>query len=373
MNTTALATDAPPSDTSSAERRPITRLARSAAFVFLAALIMVIGSERMFWYWTPEVLPQFEAAAFYGIGSATGLALMRRYNVTSIWSLMLVAPVVGMVVEGVITPVTYSGGPFVPFFPAWFSFWHGILAFSGLLFGLRHLLLHGTKRVTAAVSVGLGAFWGLFLTNQLLPENYNDEELLEHNSKGVLEVLDPGQFTLYAFAMTGLLMLGHALIGYVWPDRGRSSGHTGRLGGREALVVVYCLGFAALWTAAYFWALPMFLAYCWIQIKGLRWHREATDVEEVSLIDQLRGNVRLTSLAPLVLMAPTAALVYGVAWEMDLSLLTLRVIMYSIIVIQAVAGLGIGIAALVKARRRLRTSSPESASSSTSSSALSLS
>lgn len=323
---------------------------RSGVFVYLVALIMVVGSERFFWFWTTSVTAQFEGAAFYGIATAAGLALMRRYHVTDWWSLLLVAPVIGFVVEGVITSVIYSGGPFVPLFPAWFSFWHGIMAFGGLVFGLRHLVLHRSKWATAAASAGLGLFWGLWSITLWLPENVNDPELLEAHPEG-LHVLDPAEFGLYAVVMTALLVAAHGLIGFVWPTPGETSGRSGRLGVREWLVIALCLAMAVVWTVTLPWALPMFLAYCLLQIVALRWHRASTTTDEPSLFDRLQGKPGAGALAPLMLMAPLAAGTYQVLWALSPSQDAVRVFMYGAIALQVVVGLVLGVMSFIRARR----------------------
>lgn len=328
-------------------------LLRSIAFVYLAAMIMVIGSERFFWYWSTSVTAQAEGALFYSAATAAGLALMRRYHVTDWWSLLLVTPVIAFVVEGVITPVIYSAGP-IPFFPAWFSFWHGVLAFMGLVFGLRHLVLHRPRWMTALAAAGLGLFWGLWSITLLLPENVNDEELMPHHG-GSLQILDPAEFAVYAGVMTAVLLAAHAVIGFVWPKVGRSSGRTGRLDLREGLVAAVCLFFAGAWTISVPWALPMLLAYCWVQIKGLRWHRSSTTPDTSSLLDRLQGRPGFGALAPLALMAPAAALTYQLLWSASLSDTAIRVIMYGTIVVQALAGAVLVVMALLRARR-LRTS-----------------
>lgn len=311
---------------------------------------MEIASERMFWFWTTGVFAHLEGAVYYSIGTATGLALMRRYNVTSWWSLVLVTPVVAFVIEGVITPIIYTAGPFVPIFPAWFSFWHGLLAFVGLVFGVRSLLLRQAWKQLTAAAVGLGTFWAVWSSTLWLPENVNDPELMEGHS-GALHVLDPGEFARYAGVMTAVFVIGHLLLGFVWPRLGRSSGRSGWLDPREWVVLAVVVAIVIGWTVTVPWAAPMFALYCWIQIVGLRWHRKGAG-GATSLIDQLHGRVRLVSVLPLLLMAPTAAGVYTALWELDPSESVVRFVMYATIAVQTVAGFVLVVKALVRARRQ---------------------
>lgn len=323
---------------------------RSFVFVYLIAVIMAVGSERMFWFWTPGLAEHFEVAAFYAMATAAAVSLMRRFNVTSWWSLMLVTPVVAFVVEGAITPIIYTGGPMVPVFPAWFTFWHGMFSLVGLVFVVRRMLLDEAMLRLSVVSISLGGFWALWSTTLRLPENVNDVEL-EEAMGGSLHVLDPVQFTRYAVVMTAVLVISHGLIGFVWPALGRSSGRAGALGWRERAVFGLVTIGVVIWTFVIPWALPMFAAYCWIQLKGLRWHQASVNPSAVSLIDQLAGRVRLRALLPLLLTAPTAAGSYALFWELDPSNQTMRVIMYGTIAVQGLIGFVVGAKALLRARR----------------------
>lgn len=344
----------------------MTRLSsslRSLAFVYLTALIMVIGSERMFWFWSTDVPAQLEGAAFYALATASAIALMKRFHVSSWWSFMLVAPVVAFVVEGAITPVIYSGGPFVPIFPAWFSFWHGIFAFGGLVFLVRRLLVDRAMVALSAVATAFGAFWGIWSATLRLPENVNDPELIE-SSGGPLEVLDPAQFTWYAVVMTTVFIVGHALLGFVWPSAESSPGRTGRLSWGERITFGLVVAWVALWSSVVPWALPMFAGYCWLQLKGLRWHRSSQmDAGKPSLLDQLGGRVPFRVLLPLALMAPSAALVYALLWELDPSVAALQVVMYGTIAVQGLIGFVVGVKALLVARKARPSSSSASSTS----------
>ena len=333
---------------------------RSIVFVYLLALIMAIGSERMFWFWSPGVVEHLEVAGFYALATAAAVALLRRFHVTSWWSLMLIAPVVAFVVEGAITPIIYTGGPFIPVFPAWFSFWHGMFSLIGLVFVVRRLLLDESLLALSAVAVGLGSFWALWSSTLRLPENVNDLEM-EEVVGGPLQVLDPAQFSRYALVMTVVFVIGHWLVGFVWPNSGRTIGLTGRLGWRERAVLGLVLVGVVIWTFAVPWALPMFVGYCWLQLKGLRWHRSSIAAGTPSMLDRFAGSVRVRALAPLVLMAPSAALTYRLLWDLNPSDQALQVVMYGTITVQGLVGFVVAVMALLRARK-LRPSSASSAS-----------
>lgn len=313
---------------------------------------MAVGSERFFWFWSPGLAAHLEVAAFYMIASATAFLLMRRYEVNSVWSMVLVCPLVAFVVEGVLTPIIYTGGPFVPFFPAWFTFWHGLMSVLFMLVVVRQWLLDGAVGRLALTGIGLGAFWAVWSSTLRLPENQEDEEMLA--DLGSPEVLEPRAFAIYVATFTAVFMVAHYFIGFVWPAavdaRRRSRGATFGEWLVGGLVAVGVAG----WTVAVPWALPMFAGYAWIQVKGLRWHRQSVAGDphaRVGLLGQLSGRVRLVVLAPLALMAPVAAGGYAVLWELEPSAAALRVTMYSIIAVQAGAGFIATVAALIRARR----------------------
>jgi hypothetical protein len=94
------------------------------------------------------------------------------------------------------------------------------------------------------------------------------------------------------------------------------------------------------------WALPMFGAYAGLQVVALRRHSARVPAGRPDLFAQLAEPVRLRALLPLVLMAPTAALTYAGLWQLDPSDAVLRVLMYSIIALQAIAGAVITVRAL---------------------------
>ncbi|MEL6982735.1 MAG: hypothetical protein AAFO29_09965, partial [Actinomycetota bacterium] len=72
---------------------PLPRLLRSGGR--LLALWFLVGSiaeasERVFWFWSPSVLPHIELAAFYGLPAAVALLVIGRFRVDLGWSVLLV-------------------------------------------------------------------------------------------------------------------------------------------------------------------------------------------------------------------------------------------------------------------------------------------
>ncbi|MEM8706717.1 MAG: hypothetical protein AAGE98_09695 [Actinomycetota bacterium] len=325
-----------------------SRLARLGAglhrllFVYVVALIAAVVSERMFWFWSPGLRTHLEVAAFYAIAAAPLLWAIGRYRVNSWWSLMLALPLFSLVVEGIITPVVYSGGPFVPIFPAWFAFWHGVLGAGLFVFGIRWMLINSRTRLLLATSVGAGLFWALWSTTLWLPENLEDPELIE-DTGAPLELLDPGAFAVYAATFTAVTILGHIALHRLWPTSFEPKRITVR-----AVGVILVL-WAAAWSVAIPWALPMFLAYAWLQRWGLRRH-ERTAVGP-DLFARLAGPIRPSAFVALAPMAPVAAATYAVLWNLDLSLDVPRTFMWSMIAIQTIAGAVLMVRSLRRAGR----------------------
>lgn len=315
---------------------------RRALFVYLVALVAAVVCERMFWFWAPGLGEHLAVAAFYALPASILVWAIARYRVTSWWSLMLALPLFSLVTEGVITPVVYSGGPLVPVFPAWFAAWHGVMGAGLLVFGVRWMLVEGRHRLLAMTSAGLGLFWGLWSTTLWLPENRNDPDLIEIEG-GPLHVLEPAAFTQYAVTFTLVTIVGHVLLARLWPTSFEPSSVTVRA------VAAVTLAWAAMWTVVVPWALPMFIAYAWLQRWGLRRHERAA--AGPGLLERLSGPVRPGGYLALVPMAPVAAATYAIAWQAELSLPAARTIMWSTIAVQGVVGAALMVMSLRRAGR----------------------
>ena len=106
-------------------------LARVATFVYLTSTIVVMASERVFWYWAGFTVDSvFALGAFYLIPTASALWVLARAHATRWYHVILAGAVFGFVVEGVLTPMLYIDGP-LPIMAAMFVGWHGVLAFFG--------------------------------------------------------------------------------------------------------------------------------------------------------------------------------------------------------------------------------------------------
>ncbi|MEM9746270.1 MAG: hypothetical protein AAF945_06220 [Actinomycetota bacterium] len=316
--------------------------ARHALFVFTVAVIIVVGSERMFWYWSASPLVHPEAALFYSASAAAFLAVLRRFEVHSLTGVVLATPIVAYVTEGVITPVLYSGGP-TPFFPLWFTAWHGLLSALVLFVLIRRWAIAGRTRAVAGLSLGLGAFWGTWLITSLLPDQLEDPELVTEH--GELVAMAPTEFAVYATTFTAIALAAHLVLDRVWPIE-----PTTLFARTEKVLGAVLLVGAAAWTVAAPWALPMFVGLCWVQFRVLRRHRDHRPVDRPTVLESMRGPASWRSLTPVVLMAPVAALTYWAWWSIEPSEAVLNGIYFGVIAVQTlIAG-----AVLVVSWRRTR-------------------
>ena len=105
--------------------------ARLFGFLYLSALLMVMASERVYWYWGGVTVESvLILAAFYSLPAAAGLWALSLTRSTKLHQVVLAGAIFGFVVEGVITTVVYADGA-LPVFAAMFVGWHGMVAFVG--------------------------------------------------------------------------------------------------------------------------------------------------------------------------------------------------------------------------------------------------
>ena len=317
---------------------------RRVAFVLLCAAIVGVGSERMFWYWASSPIDHAMVTLVYAPAVAGVVWLIDRYRVGELWGLLLLAPVMGLLVEGVITPILYTGGTFVPFFPVWFGAWHGVLSMVVLLFGVRRWLLTGNWRRLLIATTLLGVFWGTWSITLRLPENVGDPDMIADHG-GPLHVLDPSEFTLYALTFSAILAAAHLLLGRGgWMPSFEPS--------RPAKVVwaVVTGGIVVAWTVAIPWAAPMFVAYFALQLWGLRRYERVA--RGPTLLERLDGRFPTRALWPIAALPAAASTTYALWWAVDVPEAVVRGgFMYGTIAVQTVVGAALFATALRRAGR----------------------
>ncbi|MEM7339532.1 MAG: hypothetical protein AAF467_12845 [Actinomycetota bacterium] len=331
--------------TATASRR-VLAAGRLIAFVLVTAAIVAVSSERMFWYWSTSLSDHLIVTLAYSPAIAGVLWAISRHHLAGVTGLVLAAPLMGYYVEGVFTPIVYTGGP-TPLFPLWFAAWHGVLSVGLLLCAIRWCLVTGRASSLAALSAGLGVFWGLWSITLTLPENVNDPELIADHG-GALTVLDPLAFTGYAVLFTLVVMAGHALLGLgLWPARFDPPRWA------RWLWMLYTAVMVIAWTFVVPWAAPMFVVLMAAQFWVLR--RSERPGAHRSILVDLDRPIRWPLLAALTPMAALAAATYALLWWVDLSNDVLRVIFYGVIAVQTLA---MAAALAWAVRRALRAPQP---------------
>ena len=313
---------------------PIGRVrpaARRIAFVALSAVIVVVSSEKFFWY-PQDFQPAgfIELTLFYGLALVVAFWAIDRYRVERPAAVLVAAALFALVVEGIVTPVLYEDGPF-PFLAAYFFAWHGVLSFWCCWYLVRRWALAGQRGRLAAASGLYGIGWGLWSVTYWRSDSVAELEA----GRAAGEHWVPGQwpvtrFALYAVAFTTLLVVAHRLLGHVWPDEWRP----GRWWNRVTTTLLL-LGLVVI-AAAIPWAPVKLGVLAWMVGRRLR---AAATVPGRSVFDQLHGHVTLLRLAPLGLLAVAAVGVYAAATHLDPSDAQVDALYLAMVAGQVVAGL----------------------------------
>lgn len=189
------------------------------AFLYLSSLVIVMGSERIYWYWGGVTVDSILGLALaYSLPVAAGLWALALTRGTGLHHVVLAGAVFGFVVEGVLTPIIYADG-LLPLFAAMFVGWHGIVAFVGLWYLVRKWLLAGRTTLLGAVTAAIGMAWGLWARAAAATETLEPEEIAGLAAEGIdTSILSPAEFTLYAALVGVIFALAHMALSYVWPQ-----------------------------------------------------------------------------------------------------------------------------------------------------------
>ena len=278
-------------------------VSRRIAFALIVAAIMVVFSEKLYWYVTGYGVVDLLLGYFFP--TYVLLWLIDAFRVRRIGPLFLAAAVFGFLTEGVLVGTLYEGGPLGWFNVSYTSLaWHAPLS---VLFGwwwLGRRLAAGSLRGLAAACAGVGLLWGLWALAWWLPENAADPALLAQGAR--LGPWPVGDFALHAFAFTTLLAAAHWLLG-----RGAAL-PAFRPSAAEALLVMGGLLFFYVGVlVAVPWAPLKLLPLLALALAGLwRNRRRATPG---STLAEGRGPARPAALLALFAMPAAAVAVYSVA------------------------------------------------------------
>ena len=314
------------------------------AFALLSAAVLIVFSEKLFWYVTGYSVLDLLLGYFFP--AFVLLWVVDFFRVRRLAPLFLAAAIFGFVAEGMLTNTLYEGGPL-----AWFSAsytplaWHAPLSVVFGWWWLRRELVAGRARRVALGCAAVGVLWGLWALAWWLPENAADPALLAAGARlGRWPVAD---FALHAFAFTGLLALAHGLLGRggwrvaFWPSW------------VEIVLVAtgLLLFFGALVLPVYPWAPLRLAALVGVAIGALYVNRRREPPG--SALDDLAGPVRPPHLLALATMPTVAVAVYAVAGVLEPSADVIRVITaYGLVLGTAVLGWVAFLAALVLTVRR---------------------
>ena len=322
----------------------LTRFARfwrTVAFVALSAFIMVIGSEKMYWY-IQGIGNGGDTAilvTFYMIPVLVGLWFVARGG-TTLAGMVLAGAAFGWIVEGVITPELYSDGPIGPFFPGYFAGWHGLLSLVTLWYLFRRWAVAGDRRTLGRVAAGLGVFWGWWSMTYWLPETIKDPELIEMGFD--VGVWPADKFAVYALAVGSGLTLAHWLIGYVWPERWVPTRRWTAISVGLILVV----------------SIPVLASVPWGVLKlgallGLvSWASRGRRPDEATVFPSLTGRPPFANVAPMLIMPLAAAVTYAIALAIRPSDAVVSVLSFWIPTTTIAFGGAVGVVWAVRRRRR---------------------
>lgn len=317
------------------------RIAQIAGFAYLVSVIVVMASERVYWYWagfTPDSV--LFLGVFYLIPVTGALWAMAHSHATKFHHVILGGAFFAFLTEGVMTPIIYGDGP-LPFLAAMFIGWHGMIAFVGFLYLTRKWLLEQKTRRLVAVSGGFGALWGVWA----MAASVGDTEIAI--DAVYTTTIDPAVFGLYALSVGATLAGAHWLIGCVWPRSWRPSRWS------TALVAIVSIGYMSVAViTAVPWA-PVKLAVLlggtyWFMARGNQVRRQ-----EPNVFDQLAGRVRARDAALLLATPIVAAFSYGATWSLGLHDGDLQVVFSAFTTAQIIGGV---VAFIWAARQTLRVS-----------------
>ncbi len=313
-------------------RTRLSSFAAKTAFVLLSSAIVVVSSEKFYWYPQGFSASGFvELVLFYSLGIMAAFLAISRYRIHNLSGVVLASGIYALVVEGIVTPVLYEDGV-LPLLALYFFAWHGLISFMFCWYLARRWAISNQRKRLALWSTVYGVFWGIWSVTYWLPDSIADMQADLAAGDGTW---DPGQwpvakFSLYAITFTAVLMAAHWLLGFVWPtDWHPTKRWTVGIGG-------LLLAGMALITFAIPWAPLKLGALGWILVIALRRASGSTDAR--SIFASMAGRASFGQLAPLVMLAAGAITAYSVLSLVNPSDSVLRAIYWSTVSLQIASG-----------------------------------
>ena len=270
-------------------------------FALLSAAVLIVFSEKMFWYVTGYSFLDLLIGYFFP--AFVLLWVIDAFRVRRLAPLFLAGAVFGFLAEGMLVGTIYEGGPL-----NWFSVsytplaWHAPLSVVFGWYALRRWLVAGRPRAMALGCAAVGLFWGLWAMAWWLPENAADPVLLAQGAR--LGQWPVGEFALHAFTFTGVLAVALWLLG----RGGWSSFRPSKV---EVAVVVAGLlvFFVAGVLLAVPWAPLKLLPLLGVTLLALYVNKRKEPPG--SLLADVAGPVQLARLPLLLVMPAVAVAVYA--------------------------------------------------------------
>ncbi len=300
-------------------------------FIFLTTAILVFFSEKVFWY--VQGFAILELLLFYAAPTAACLWAIDAFRVRDLYGMVLIGALFGFLVEGVLTPVIYEAGLLDPIMPAYFIGWHGLLSVVFGWYLIRVWLLKGAWGWVLAASGGVGLFWGVWSLTYRLPESIAEFETLANAGEPVRPGIWPAQeFTLYTLVFTGMLIMGHWLLGQGGWKPGFQLSRWGKIGLGAILAALFGLLVLSVLPLA-FLKLTVLIGLALIPLWVSKRHQPPG-----SLLGELTGPVKITHALSLLAMPAAASLVYGLAAVQPPEQSTLELVQEITPVLQSLVG-----------------------------------
>lgn len=267
---------------------------------------MVFFSEKSYWYVQGYAI--VELVLFYAIPVAASLWVIDLLEVQRLSGVVLIGGLFGFLVEGILTPLIYEAGLLDPVMPAYFVGWHGLLSVVFGWYLIRKWLIEGNSKRLLFSSAVFGTFWGIWSLSYRLPESVQEFEgyVLAGESwlPGAWPTLD---FAFYTLVFTGMLMIGHWLLGQgLWQSRfSMKKWEIGVLVGIMTFIFafqvfpIFPLGFLKLAGLILLVVIPLM-----VQKKRQ---------DKTSVLDSLNGQIPFSRTLPLLAIPLVSSLIYGIA------------------------------------------------------------
>jgi hypothetical protein len=150
---------------------------------------------------------------FYMLCTLWLLVPIYVFKVRSIWALFLAGALLGWAIEGIM-PIMYAELPMAVLWPA--GSWHILVNVLLGWYFLREVLERNDPKTTVIIFVLMGLFWGVwgtwFWSGNGVADTAGSDYPPEISENIPIIPIRPVDFALLTFTMTGLLVLGYAIV-----------------------------------------------------------------------------------------------------------------------------------------------------------------